>query len=188
MSHSEIRDMLALYRTEFVAIDRLSKPVIAAINGVAFGGGLELALTCDLRVAASTAVVGLTEVSLAIIPGAGGTQRLTRLVGEAKAKELLLLARRLDATEALSLGVVNRVASPGVSALDCALEWATAFETSAPIAMAAALDAVDAAVELPLDAGLAFEVRAYERTLVTEDRIEALDAFLGKRPPVYRGR
>lgn len=188
MSHAEIREMLAAYRTELWHLDHMPKPVIAAINGAAFGGGLEIALCCDLRVAASRAQLGLTEVSLGIIPGAGGTQRLTRLVGEAKAKELLLLARRLTAEEALALGLVNRVAEEGRPVLEVALEWAAVFEKGAPIAMAAALEAVDAAVDLPLDAGLAAEMSAYEKTLVTEDRIEALDAFLAKRPPVFRGR
>ncbi|MCA9616932.1 MAG: enoyl-CoA hydratase, partial [Myxococcales bacterium] len=147
--------------------------------------GLELALACDLRVMASSAKVGLTEVSLAIIPGAGGTQRITRLVGPAKAKELILLARRLDANEALSLGIVNRVAE---SALDGALEMAKAFETSAPIAVAAALDAIDGASDLPLDAQLLHERRCYERTLESQDRLEALAAFRDKRPPRYEGR
>lgn len=187
MSVDEIRDMLALYKTEFGAVDRCPKPVIAAINGAAFGGGLELALACDLRVVAEHARLGLTEVSLAIIPGAGGTQRLTRLVGEAKAKELILLARRIDATEALGIGIVHRIAPSGETALEAALEWATTFESAAPIAMSAALEAIDASVDLPLDAGLAFETRAYERTLVSSDRIEALDAFLGKRTPTFSG-
>ncbi|MCB9635114.1 MAG: enoyl-CoA hydratase/isomerase family protein [Sandaracinus sp.] len=185
MNEEDVRDFLGLYRAAFDAIDRLPKPVIAAINGVAFGGGLELALACDLRVMASSAKVGLTEVSLAIIPGAGGTQRITRLVGPAKAKELILLARRLDANEALSLGIVNRVAE---SALDGALEMAKAFETSAPIAVAAALDAIDGASDLPLDAGLLHERRCYERTLESQDRLEALAAFRDKRPPRYEGR
>lgn len=188
MSHGEIREMIAAYRTELWHLDKMPKPVIAAINGAAFGGGLEIALCCDLRVAAATAQLGLTEVSLAIVPGAGGTQRLTRLVGEAKAKELLLLSLRLTADEALRLGLVNRVAEEGRSALEVALEWAQVFEHGAPVAMAAALEAVDAACDLPLDAGLAAEVRAYEKTLVTEDRVEALDAFLAKRKPAFRGR
>ncbi|MCB9616528.1 MAG: enoyl-CoA hydratase/isomerase family protein [Sandaracinus sp.] len=185
MNEEDVRDFLGLYRAAFDAIDRLPKPVIAAINGVAFGGGLELALACDLRVMASSAKVGLTEVSLAIIPGAGGTQRITRLVGPAKAKELILLARRLDANEALALGIVNRVAD---SALEGALEMAKAFETSAPIAVAAALDAIDGASDLPLDAGLLHERRCYERTLESQDRLEALAAFRDKRPPRYEGR
>jgi methylglutaconyl-CoA hydratase len=188
MSLAEIRDMLALYRTELWHLDHLPKPTIAALNGVAFGGGLEIALCCDLRVMAPHAQLGLTEVSLGIIPGAGGTQRLTRLVGEAKAKEMLLLARRLGAPEALALGIVNRVAPDGRTALDTALEWSAVFETGAPVAMASALEAVDAACDLTLDAGLAAEVRAYERTLATADRIEALDAFLAKRPPAFTGK
>lgn len=187
MSLSEIRDMIGLYRMELWHLDRCPKPTIAALNGVAFGGGLEIALCCDLRVMARTAQIGLTEVSLAIIPGAGGTQRLTRLVGEAKAKELLLLSTRLGADAALALGLVNGVTAEGQTALEAALEWAAVVERGAPIAMSAALEAVDAACDSTLDAGLAAEVRAYERTLVTEDRIEALDAFLAKRPPAYRG-
>ncbi|MFO0693404.1 MAG: enoyl-CoA hydratase-related protein [Polyangiales bacterium] len=188
MAEADVRDFLALYRTEFRFVDELPKPVIAAINGVAFGGGLELALCCDLRVIADTAEVGLTEVSLGIIPGAGGTQRLVRIVGAAKAKELLLFSRRLSASDALALGLVHRVAEPGRSALEAALEWASILERGAPIAMAAALEAIDAAADLPLDAGLVVEQRCYERTLVSSDRVEALAAFAEKRPPVFRGR
>lgn len=137
---------------------------------------------------ADTAEVGLTEVSLGIIPGAGGTQRLVRIVGAAKAKELLLFSRRLSASDALALGLVHRVAEPGRSALEAALEWASILERGAPIAMAAALEAIDAAADLPLDAGLVVEQRCYERTLVSSDRVEALAAFAEKRPPVFRGR
>lgn len=188
MDMEDVRDFLGLYRAAFEAIDRLDKPVIAALNGAAYGGGLELALACDLRVMDPNAKIGLTEVSLAIIPGAGGTQRLTRIVGVAKAKELILLSRRLEAPEALALGLVNRVASEGQSALDCALEMAAPFETAAPIAVAAALDAIDGAMDLPLDAGLLHERRCYERTLASSDRLEALAAFQDKRAPVYEGR
>lgn len=188
MTEEDVRDFLGLYRASFDAIDRLDKPVLAAINGVAFGGGLELALACDLRVMAPHAQVGLTEVSLAIIPGAGGTQRLTRIVGPAKAKELILLARRLDAPEALSLGIVNAVADEGQTALDAAMGWARQLADSAPIAVRAALEAIDAATELPLDAGLLHERRCYERTLASHDRLEALAAFRDKRPPRYEGR
>ena len=188
MDEEDVRDFLGLYRAAFDAIDRCPKPVVAAINGVAFGGGLEIALACDLRVMGPSAKIGLTEVSLAIIPGAGGTQRLPRIVGEAKAKELILLARRLEAAEALSLGLVNRVAAAGQSALECALELCAPFENAAPIAVAAALDAIDGAADLPLDAGLLHERRCYERTLASRDRLEALSAFREKRPPEYEGR
>jgi enoyl-CoA hydratase/carnithine racemase len=187
MSEDDVRDFLSLYRESFGAIDTLPKPVFAAIDGVAYGGGFELALACDLRVIAKDGKVGLTETSLGIIPGAGGTQRLTRLVGSARAKELVLLARRLDAAEALALGLVNRVADAGESALDHALAFAEPLARGAPIALAAALEAIDAATELPLDAGLAVERRAYERTLGSKDRLEALEAFHGKRPPRFRG-
>ncbi len=184
MDEEDVRDFLALYRAAFDAIDKLDKCVIAAINGVAYGGGLELALACDLRVLACGAKVGLTEVSLAIIPGAGGTQRLTRIVGPSKAKELILMARRLEAEEAMALGIVNRVAE---DALAAAMEWAKSFETAAPIAVAAALEAIDGATELSLDAGLLHERRCYERTLASSDRLEALAAFREKRAPKYRG-
>lgn len=186
MNVDDIRDFLAMYRTELRFLDASPKPTICALNGVAFGGGLEIALCCDLRVAAKHATVGLTEVSLGIVPGAGGTQRLTRLVGEAKAKELLLLSKRVSADEALALGLVHRVVEGDV--MEAALEWAETMGEGAPIAMAAALEAVDAACDLPLEAGLVAELRAYEKTLVSEDRIEALDAFIAKRKPVFRGR
>ena len=188
MNVEDVRDFLSLYRVAFDAIDRLDKPVIAALNGVAFGGGLELALACDLRVMVPDTKVGLPEVSLAIIPGAGGPQRLTRIVGEAKAKELILLCPRLDAAEALRVGLVNRVAREGQSALECALEIAEPLAAGAPVAIAAALEAIDRASELPLDAGLLHERRCYERTLATEDRLEALAAFKEKRTPNYRGK
>lgn len=187
MNEEDVRDFLSLYRVSFGELDRLDKPVIAAINGVAFGGGLELALACDLRVMDHRTKIGLTETSLAIIPGAGGTQRLTRIVGEAKAKELILLARRIEAEEARALGLVSRVTAEGETALEAALAMAETFAGAAPIAMAAALDAIDRAMELPLEAGLSHERACYERTLASKDRLEALAAFAEKRTPVYRG-
>ena len=188
MTEEEVRDFLSLYRMSFGAIDRLAKPTIAAINGFAFGGGLELALACDLRVMARDAKVGLTETSLGIIPGAGGTQRLTRIVGEARAKEMILLASRLDADAALRWSVVHRVAEEGQSALDAALRLAEPLAAGAPIALGAALEAIDGAFDMPLEAGLTLERRCYERTLVSEDRTEALHAFAEKRKPNFRGK
>ena len=187
MSLEEVRDFLPLYRASFGAIDALSVPVAAAINGVAFGGGLELALACDLRVMSRSAQVGLTETSLAIIPGAGGTQRLPRIVGEARAKEMVLLAQRLDASTALAYGLVNRLTAEGESALDCALALIAPLAHAAPIAIAAALDALDAAADMPLEQGLSHERACYERTLGSQDRLEALAAFAEKRKPVYSG-
>ncbi len=187
LSLDETRALLDLYRRTTAKIDRLSKPIIAAINGVALGGGLELALCCDFRVASAAAVMGLTEVSLGIIPGAGGTQRLTRLVGEAKAKELILFARRIDAASALALGVVHRVATDE-PVLELALALAEELSRAAPIAVAAALDAIDHAQDADLERGLDHERACYERALVSEDRNEALRAFAEKRAPVFEGR
>jgi enoyl-CoA hydratase/carnithine racemase len=188
MSDADVRTQLDLYRSELGAIDRSPKPVIAAINGVALGGGLELALACDLRVAAPTALFGLPETSLAIIPGAGGTQRLPRVVGEGRAKELVLLGRRLSADEALAWGLVNRVAPPGANVVDDAIAWVAAVERGAPIAQAAALEAMDRAFDVPLDVGLELEKVSYGRTLASEDRKEALAAVAEKREPRFRGR
>lgn len=188
MNEEDVRDFLSLYRVSFRDLDQLPIPTIAAINGVAFGGGLELALACDFRVAARHAEIGLTETSLGIIPGAGGTQRLVRAIGAAKAKELIIFAKRLKAQEAAALGVINRVADEGQSALDAAIAMAEPLLTAAPIAIAAALEAVDSASDLVLEDGLSFERACYERTLVSEDRLEALAAFAAKRKPVFRGK
>lgn len=187
MSTDDVRALLGLYRESFGAIDRCPKPVVAAINGVALGGGYELALACDLRVAVPSAVVGLPETSLAIIPGAGGTQRLARLVGPGRAKELILLARRVPAPEALSLGLVTALANDGESAVAAAKRLAAPLAEGAPIAYAAALDAVDLGFDMGFDEGLLHEARCYERTLDSRDRLEALAAFAEKRRPVYRG-
>jgi enoyl-CoA hydratase/carnithine racemase len=187
MDEEEVRDFLSLYRVSFGALDRLPIPTIAAIEGVAFGGGLELALACDLRVASRRAQIGLTETSLGIIPGAGGTQRLVREIGASKAKELILFARRLTAEEALAYGVVNRLAPEGKRALDEAIAWAAPLLDGAPIALASALAAIDAASDLPLEEGLSYERTCYERTLVSRDRTEALAAFAEKRKPRFTG-
>lgn len=187
MDEAEVRDFLALYRASFGAIDTLRVPVIAAIEGVAFGGGLELALACDFRVASRSAVLGLTETSLAIIPGAGGTQRLARAIGGARAKELIVFGRRLSAPEAHAIGLINAIAEEGEGALAAAERFAAPLLDAAPIAIAAALDAVDAAFDRTLEDGLSFERSCYERTLASSDRLEALAAFAAKRKPVYRG-
>src|SRR5689334_10310594 len=123
MSDAEVREMLDAYRTELAWLGSSPFPVVAALNGAALGGGLELALACDLRVAVEGAVLGLPETSLGIIPGAGGTQRLPRLVGYARAAELVLLGRRLTANEALTLGLLNRVTTAGTPVVEDALAW-----------------------------------------------------------------
>lgn len=188
MTDDDVRAQLDLYRSELGPLDRSPKPVVAAINGVAVGGGLELALACDLRVAAAHAELGLPETSLGIIPGAGGTQRLARMVGETRAKEMILLGRRLSATEALAWGLVNRVTPGGKGVVDDAVEWIRPIAEGAPIAQAAALEAIDRGLDVSLETGLVLEKVCYERTITTEDRREALAAFAAKRPPRFQGR
>ena len=187
MTDDDVRALLDLYRSELGPLDRSPKPVVAAINGVALGGGLELALACDLRVAAAHAELGLPETSIGIVPGAGGTQRLPRVVGEGRAKEMILLARRLGAVEALAWGLVNRVTPAGASVVDDAVAWIRPIAEGAPIAQAAALEAIDRGLDAPLETGLTLEKASYERTLVTADRREALAAFAEKRPPRFQG-
>jgi methylglutaconyl-CoA hydratase len=188
MSENDVRVQVGLYRTELGPLDHSPKPVVAAINGAALGGGLELALCCDLRVAAAHAVLGLPETSLGIIPGAGGTQRLPRVVGEARAKEMVLLARRLSANESLAWGLVNRVTPAGKNVVDDTLEWIAPIADGAPIAQGAALEAIDRSFDTTLELGLELERVSYDRTVVSEDRREALAAFAEKRKPVFKGR
>ncbi len=167
-------------------VEAMPQPTVAVINGFAFGGGTELALACDLRIAAEDAKLGLTETALAIIPGAGGTQRLPRLIGKSRAKDLILTARRIEAAEGLSIGLLNRVAPRAELALQ-ARRLAEAIAANGPIAVRAAKDAIDRGAELPIDQGLEHEARCYERVLGTEDRLEALAAFAEKRKPSFRG-
>ena len=188
MTENDVRLQVELYRSELGPLDRSPKPVVAAINGVAYGGGLELALVCDLRVCASHALLALPETTLGIIPGAGGTQRLPRIVGEALAKEMILLGRRLTADEALGWGLVNRVTPPGARVVDDAVAWIEPIANGAPIAQAAALEAIDRAADTSLALGLELEKVSYDRVLVSQDRKEALAAFAEKRKPKFSGR
>ena len=188
MTSDDVRVQVGLYRTELGVLDRSPKPVVAALNGVAFGGGLELALVCDLRVAAPTAEIALPETTLGIIPGAGGTQRLPRIVGEARAKEMILLGRKLSAQEALAWGLVNRVSPAGTSVLDDAIAWLDPIANGAPIAQSAALRAIDTSYDVPLELGLELERVYYDETLRSEDRLEALRAFAEKRKPSFSGK
>ena len=187
MSEPEVRAFLDGLRRTFRAIEKSDCVFIAALNGAAFGGGTELALACDLRVAAPAAELGLTEVKLGIIPGGGGTQRLTRLVGPGRAKDLILTGRRLNAAEAFSIGLVGRLAPEG-HLLDTAYSLAESIVENAPLAVATAKHAIDEGTGLELDDALALELRKYEEILKTEDRLEGLRAFAEKRPPVYKGR
>jgi len=188
MGEPEVLEMLHLYRSELSWLDTSKVPVIAAINGVALGGGLELALMCDLRIAAAHAILGLPETSLGVIPGAGGTQRLPRIIGEARAKQLILLAERLTADQALEFGLVNRVIPAGADLMSETRAWIAPILEGAPLAQVAALTAIDAAFGTPLSEGLDVELRHYEACLGSEDRSEALRAFAEKRKPVFCGR
>jgi enoyl-CoA hydratase len=187
LSETQVREFIYTIRNLFSFIESLRVPVIAAVNGVALGGGTELALACDLRIASSTASLGLTETRLAIIPGAGGTQRLPRLVGRGKAKELIFTGCRVNATEALQIGLVNQVSKPE-ALLDDALGMAGMICETGPIAIQQAKYAINHGLETDLHTGLAIESNAYWITIPTEDRLEGLTAFREKRKPVYKGK
>lgn len=187
MEVPQVRQAVSLIRAAIEAVAGLPQPVIAAVNGVAFGGGTELALAADLRIASSTAHMGLTETGLAIIPGAGGTQRLARLVGIAIAKELIFTARRIDAKTALGYGLVNEVTDHG-QALARSLELAQSICANGPVAVRQAKFAIDRGIDVDLATGLRIEEAAYECVLPTEDRLEGLAAFAEKRKPRYKGK
>jgi enoyl-CoA hydratase/carnithine racemase len=186
MSISEVRQYIRAIRDTFTDIENLPMPVICAINGVALGGGLEMALACDIRLASPNATLGLTEVTLGIIPGGGGTQRLPRLVGRGKAKEMLLLGLRLTAEDALDIGLINHIAPEG-KLMDMALEMAEKIVNNPPIAVQQAKIAVNHGMEVDLKKGLEIESASYEVCIPTKDRLEALAAFKEKRKPVFKG-
>jgi enoyl-CoA hydratase len=171
----------------FTRIEQFTKPVIAALNGVAFGGGAEIALCADLRIAAEHAQFGLTEVDLGVIPAGGGTQRLPRLVGAAKAKELIFTAARLTAAEALALGLVNRLV-PGAQLAGAAQALAAAIAGKPPLAVRLAKQAIDKGLQTDTQTALDFELYAAAILFDTQDRREGMRAFVEKRPPKFSGR
>jgi enoyl-CoA hydratase/carnithine racemase len=162
-------------------------PLVAAVSGYALGGGCELALSCDMIVASESAQLGQPEITLGIIPGGGGTQRLARVIGKQRAMELVLTGRRISAREAAQLGLVNRVAPAG-RWLDEAIDLAETVARRPPLAVRFAKQAVLAAEETPLTAGLAHERRLFELAMATEDRVEGMTAFLERRSPQFKGR
>ncbi len=186
MSEQDVRVFLQLLRQAFRAIETAPAVFLAAVNGAALGGGLELALACDLRIAADGAEMGLPEVSLGIIPGGGGTQRLPRAVGVARAKDLVLTGRRVSAAEALSMGLVSRTC-PGHRLAEEALAMAERVAANAPVSLRQAKRAIDAGLHLPIEEGLDVEHRMYQDCLGTHDRLEALRAFAEKRKPRFTG-
>jgi enoyl-CoA hydratase/carnithine racemase len=183
----KVKEYIFTIRNLFTSIEQLNKAVIAAVNGVALGGGTELALACDIRVASTDATMGLTETRLAIIPGAGGTQRLPRLVGRGKAKELIFTGQRIGAEEALSIGLVNQICDPK-DLMDECKKMAAMICEAGPVAIEQAKYAINHGLETDLHTGLAIESNAYWVCIPTEDRLEGLAAFREKRKPVYKGR
>jgi enoyl-CoA hydratase len=179
-----------LVENRFAAWERIAatrKPVIAAVRGFALGGGCELALSCDLIVAGEDARFGQPEINLGVMPGAGGTQRLTRAIGRARAMDLILTGRTITAREAESMGLVSRVV-PAERTLDEALALGAAVAAQPPVAVLAAKEAVRLAEELPLGDGLRHERRAFFALFATEDQTEGMAAFVEKRRPEWKGR
>jgi enoyl-CoA hydratase len=171
----------------FRDIEEFEKPVIAAINGVALGGGLEIALCCDIRLGSTTARFGLPEVKLGVIPAAGGTQRLPRLIGEARAKELILTADLIDAPAALHFGLISRVLPPE-ELMPAALELAQRIAGHPPLAIRFAKRAINRGMQTDLDSGLEYERYAASMLVDSDDRKEGMQAFVEKRQPKFTGR
>lgn len=187
LTDDQVRRNVSKIREVFQRVADLPQPTIAAINGYAFGGGMELALACDFRIAVKDISLGLTETSWAIIPGGGGTQRLPRLIGEAKAKELIFTAKKLTAEEAFHYGILMKVTERGQLLNEC-LQIAKMMLQNGPIALRQAKLAINRGLEKSLREGLEEEGKAYEVTIDTEDRLEALKAFQEKRKPVFKGK
>lgn len=183
----QVRRTVELIRSTMDAVQNLPVPVIAAINGAAFGGGMELALACDIRLASTTTKMGLTETSLGIIPGAGGTQRLPRIVGVSAAKELIFTARRIDAEEALKLGILNKITEAD-QLMNKALELAAEISRNAPLSLKAAKKAINEGIDTEIEKGLEIEKRWYDTIIESKDRLEGLQAFKEKRRPLFTGK
>jgi enoyl-CoA hydratase len=173
--------------TRWEAIRRIKTPIVAAVSGYALGGGCELAMICDIIVASETAQFGQPEINLGIIPGAGGTQRLTRTVGKYRANELILTGRRIKADEAKAIGLAAQV-YPAASWLDDAKALARTIAEKPPVAARLATEAVDLAWNSTLDAGLEFERKAFYLLFATEDKKEGVDAFVNKRKATFKGK
>jgi len=185
MNESQTFQLVMSLNQTFQKLAKLPVPTIAAINGSALGGGLEIALACDIRVASSNSNLGLPETKLAIIPGAGGTQRLPRIIGIPKAKELIFTGKILNGTEALSIGLLNHVTQG--DPYDKALEIAKEIISKGPLAIKNAKEAIDHGIEHDLETGLLIEQRKYANVLFSKDRREGLQAFKEKRSPNYNG-
>jgi enoyl-CoA hydratase/carnithine racemase len=186
-TEDDIRRWLVELHAGLREIERCAKPWIAAVNGLALGGGCELALACDLRVMDPAAQIGLTETKVGIIPGGGGTVRLSRVVGLGRARDLIFTARRVEAAEALQMGLANRISAAGET-VAAAVALGEEIAANAPLGVAAAKAALEDGWDLALDKALEAERKHYEKVLLSEDRLEGLKAFAEKRPPQWKGR
>ncbi len=187
LNEAQVRRNVYKIGQVFASIGDLPQPTIAAINGYAFGGGMELALACDFRISVQDTQMGLTETSLAIIPGAGGTQRLPRLIGETKAMELILTAKRISAEEAKEYGIVSSVVHRD-ELMEASMKLANDMLKNGPLALQQAKFAIKQGLNTDLHTGFKIERKAYEVIIPTEDRVEALAAFNEKRKPNYKGK
>jgi enoyl-CoA hydratase len=181
MGYAEMAARAGALSSAFTAVARIPKPVIAAVTGYALGGGCELALTADFRVAGDNAKLGQPEIGLGIIPGAGGTQRLTRLIGPAKAKDLVYSGRFVGAAEALQIGLVDRVVAPD-DVYTAAVDWAGQFTSGPALALRAAKAAIDGGLDGSLDAGLALESHLFAALFATQDKKTGMESFVTNGP------
>lgn len=188
-SYTDMVDRSSALQAAFTAVARIPKPTVAAVTGYALGGGCELALACDVRVAADDAKLGQPEILLGLIPGAGGTQRLARLIGPAKAKDLIFTGRMVGAAEALSIGLVDRVVAPP-DVYGAAAEWAAQFAAGPAYALRAAKEAIDRGIETDLDTGLELERQQFAGLFATEDRATGMRSFIDHGPgrATFEGR
>jgi enoyl-CoA hydratase/carnithine racemase len=189
MSHAEMVARAGGLQSAFTAVARIPKPVVAAVTGYALGGGCELALCADIRIAGEGATLGQPEILLGIIPGAGGTQRLTRLVGQSRAKDLIFTGRFVKAVEALRIGLVDQVV-PDDEVYTAAKTWAGQFTKAAALAMRAAKESIDRGIEVDLDTGLEIERAQFAALFATEDRTAGMTSFVEQGPgkAVFQGR
>ena len=189
MSHAEMVARAGHLQSAFTAVARIPKPVVAAVTGYALGGGCELALCADIRIAGEGATLGQPEILLGIIPGAGGTQRLTRLVGTSRAKDLIFTGRFVKADEALRIGLVDQVV-PDDEVYTAAKTWAGQFTKAAALAMRAAKESIDRGIEVDLDTGLEIERAQFAALFATEDRTAGMTSFVEQGPgkAVFQGR
>ncbi|MCJ7429695.1 enoyl-CoA hydratase-related protein [Candidatus Bathyarchaeota archaeon] len=187
MNASKARELSLMGEKLCLALENLEKPVIAALNGYALGGGLEVAMSCDLRIASENSRMGQTEINIGLIPGWGGTQRLTRLVGRTKAKEMVFTGKMIDAKTAEQLGIVNMVV-PADKFREAVRQFALELASKAPVAIKVAKALIDKGAEIGLDSALALEREGFGVVASTEDLQEGVNAFTEKRKPVFKGK